>query len=361
MPLQRCVVINAAFFDAAAPVAAVEGVFGDEFTTRDVDIAAAVAALQRALDACPDGGTIALRGRFELLAAPNTHGRAVRLLAMPAPDADAATPEAQQQQQQQPELHERVLAELQAAAARALGRPGATLQLHIYQAEGLRVRSPLWLEGIHVQTGDYYECGKVGWPHRCSDEGLEGGPICDGVSLRANGGGASPLAATPLVARRCWLTAHSGSGVVLDSSAHAALLRCCVSDCLGAAVACNSGAVLRMRGCHVVFNNADITAGAEARRRDAPALALSNVFHENWPTPGCIDAFPFPTERTHFQYPDHQSAIAPQHELAPWSPMFTVGAVTNFLQPPTQPDGTTPWHPPPVVFPRVRDVALLAD
>jgi hypothetical protein len=102
-----------------------------------------------------------------------------------------------------------------------------------------------------------------------------------------------------------------------------------------------------MRRCHIVFNNADVAGGTRA---DVAALAGANTFAYNWPTPGCIDVFGFPPERTasapviaHF---------APERELAPWSPQFTVATGANR---PTMYGGP----PLPVRFPRTDDVALL--
>ena len=361
-PLQRCVVLNAAFFDAVDPVAEVEGVIGDpESREAYSKYDAVAAALQHALDECPDGGTILLKGIFKLRVSLNTNGRAVRLMGKPPPNfvAFAGVGGLETNTSTDPQVvAPLVLAAHEAEAEHELGRPSATLKFEMRLPMGLRVIAPLWLDGLNVRTGNEYETGKVGWPHLVSDEMMQCGPICDGVSLRDAGAGVPPLAARPFVAQRCWLTAYSGSGVVLDRGAHASLLRCCIINCVGAAVACNTGATLRMRGCHVVFNNADITAGAEARLRDAPALQRINHFEENWPTPGTIDVFAFPAERMHMQYP-HMNTLPPAFaEVAPWSPMFTERAILNSFQPGVYPEG---WSPPSVVFPRVHDVALLAD
>jgi hypothetical protein len=142
-------------------------------------------------------------------------------------------------------------AEAEAAADAHVGCPAA--RLHCAEPAPLNVCAPLWLEGLAVSTGNRETYGKYG-----------------------------------------------------------ALLGCCVSNCMGAGVACNSGATLRMRGCHVVFNNADVCGGCA---EDAAALADANVFAENWPVPGTIDVFNFPPDRA--VYAMGNPRITPATELAP--------------------------------------------
>ncbi len=357
--LSRCVLLNASFFDApAAADAAVEldaASFGD-------NARAASAALQAAVDACLEGGTVKLRGAWELSAPLQTQGRkALRLLGVPPPVVGAAAyipahpllaPDApggaiREASYAQLEVPRRVLldAEEEAADDARVGCPAARLHC---EEHPLNVCAPLWLEGLALSTGNRETYGKYGWPHEVDDDIMGYGiQICDGVCVRRrqHGAGADPAVA-PLVLRRCWVTAYSGTGVVLDSGAHAALLGCCVSNCLGAGVACNSGSTLRMRGCHVVSNNADVCGGGRAE--DAAALADANVFTENWPVPGTIDVFKFPPDRAVNAMGNPR--ITPATELAPWSPLFTAEVPSS--------DGGE--RQPPATFANVQDVALLS-
>lgn len=179
--------------------------------------------------------------------------------------------------------------------------------------DALNVASaPLMLDGLCVSSGDNMECGKLGFPHLVADEMGCAGGITDGLAVRGEA-----ACAAPLLLRRCWLTAYSGSGLVLDAGAHAGVERCVLSNCLGAAVACNTGATLRMRHCHVISNNLDVCAGPEA---DYDALASgdsnnANVILANLPTPGTIDKWPFPAERQ--TPPPNNFVPPPERELAP--------------------------------------------
>ena len=351
-PLQRisAVVLNPSFFDRTP------------FADIDAGAPGALGQLQAALKACPEGGSISLSGRLESdwRDSLSTAGcAAVRLVGKPPPSPRytpmhlLALPEEGmtrlREVSPQVEAPRRELLDLEAAAAADVGCPRAALVLPL----ALEVECPLFLEGIHICTGNWYECGKLGYPHELGDPIGGGGDICDGVSVRGD-------AATPLLLSQCWITAHSGTGLVLDSGAHASLSRCVLSNCLGAAVACNSGATLRMAGCHVVSNNLDICAGAEA---DFAALASANTFRANLPVPGTIDAFCFPVERAHI--PPHNLMPSPDKELAPWSPAFTVytgglasiGAQFDEI---LAPGRSRPPPIPPPSFPRVVNVALLS-
>ena len=382
---QRSVaLINTPFFDSsdAPPPAPVDAT---TFALRSRRNSACHDALAAAVNACPEGGTVDVSGMadwpHEAMVSP---GRAaIRLRGVPPPsrayrpvhtlcrvdddddesrciaaelppsDAHAGA-DSVASADCMPQLVKprRKLMALEAAAARDVGCPSARLVARTPYAALDVASAPLMLGSLCVSSGEHFECGKLGFPHMVGDEMLYAGGIVDGLAVR---GEAAAACSAPLLLRCCWLTAYSGSGLVLDAGAHAGVERCVLSNCLGAAVACNTGATLRMRHCHVISNNLDMCAGPEA---DYDALVsgdlhnATNVFVANLPTPGTIDKWPFPTERQHF--PPSTFVPPPERELAPWSPAFTIGPVHHLFEQERRPPV------PPAAFARVVDVALLA-
>lgn len=348
----RAVVIHPSFFDA------------QPFASIDASAPGGAANLMTALRACPEGGTITLSGTCEFgwHNAFDTAGcAAVRILGIPPPvplytplhpllefedgaagAADGPLLRGVCPQVKAPQLE---LYALEKAAAADVGCPGAA----IISRSPFSVQCPLMMEGVHLSTGERYECGKLGYPHELGDPIGGGGAICDGVCVR---GDSAPSA--PLLLSRCWITAHSGTGLVLDSGAHALLSRCVVSNCVGAGVACNSGATLRMAGCHIIMNNLDISAGAEA---DFSAVAAENCFRANLPVPGTVDCWSFPIERDNI--PPFDLMPMPSEEMIPWSPALTTGppsaGMNEFA---AQVNGPFVDRQPPA-FARIVNVALL--
>ena len=179
---------------------------------------------------------------------------------------------------------------------------------------------------------------QASWRGRTTGDPMGEYDIFDGVSVQSPGSIA--------VLRRCWLTAYNGTGLVVGAGAFGALLATTIANCLGGAVACDSSASLRARGCRLVCNNADVAAGPGAATH---SLARHNVFAHNLPIPGTVDVFPYPPQRAY--YAPGALVPPPAQELLPWSPAFTVAQEASEIN-------QAPAAPEPA-FPRVFGVALL--
>ena len=273
-------VLNSMLFAGADPTVVVD------FDSFDGHLDGAK-ALREAICNAADGDTIGVRGSLAVetlaLGDPFESSRpAVRLLGMPASmpwtflHGTSDDPDA--------ELARATLRKSEEEAAAVLGFPAA--HIHV-ESNCLELYDPIWLESVRITTGNREHGGRARfWEsfatwQRHKRESTGGFGYHSAISLF------EPSLDMALVMRKVWLTSYWGSCVNLGKGSFCAMLQCCITNSLMAAIVCGTHTSLRLRGCHIICNSgvgSSFTTKdqlAQVSEAQMSALHASNVFYDN--------------------------------------------------------------------------------
>jgi hypothetical protein len=254
----RCTIINAQLF--TQPDGAHPGVLLDAYTLNDP-----MAALRAALAQASDGDTIRLYGEFASWDL-TINNAAVRLLGEPAGAPWRSVHMSVSAGRHQALTSLAGLSALERVATTAIGFPPASISLG---HNCLEIYGSVWVENVYISSGN-----------RAADVQVQiafpAFPAITAYNLQQNGHIMPPS----LMLRHCWVTGYNGSGIGLAEGAHAALLRCCITNTRCYSVVCHTGCTLRMRGCHVLWNGLFMRAGWPTLVWP-PLAAVQRIVHAN--------------------------------------------------------------------------------
>jgi hypothetical protein len=240
-------------------------------------------ALREAIDNASDGDTIGVCGSLttESLCLGRPHGPAVRLIGMNAEQPWFFVHGASWEDCAQPTIVPK-LQKAEKEAAACLGFPSA--HIHV-DSNCLEISIPLWLERVRLTSGSRERGGRARFWEGMTENDTKylGAEFHAAVCLFEERNDQM----TPLVMQKVWLTSYWGSCVNLGKGSFCAMLQCCITNSLMAAVVCETHSSLRLRGCHIICNpgvGSSFTTKdqlAQVSEAQMSALHASNVFYDN--------------------------------------------------------------------------------